>query len=172
MIKKLLLTFCFVTLITITFNGTTYAAQEGETIVTSEELSNTIIILNNLYKDGVLTEEEYLNAKSAILNPASVSDGKIEKKSKQLTAVERKRLKEAKVKAEKELKNMENEAKREAIAEEKERIKETKTEACLEAENFGLSDETPRGCQLIKIGNVLKKITSPVGDALPLLKKN
>ena len=96
MIKKLLLTFCFVTLITITFNGTTYAAQEGETIVTSEELSNTIIILNNLYKDGVLTEEEYLNAKSAILNPASVSDGKIEKKSKQLTVVERKRLKEAK----------------------------------------------------------------------------
>ena len=36
MIKKLLLTFSFIALVTITYGGTTYAAQEGETIVVSE----------------------------------------------------------------------------------------------------------------------------------------
>ena len=47
-------------------------------------------------------------------------------------------------------------AQREAAAEEKERIKEAKKEACLESDdNIALSEETPRGCQLIKIGNIL-----------------
>ena len=158
MIKKLLLTFSFIALVTIGSGVTAYAADEKTT--TSEDISNTIIILNNLYEEGVLTEEEYLNTKRSLLNPGSVSDEiKGKKVKKNLTAAERKRLKEAEAKAKKELNKAKVKAKREAIAEEKERIKETKTEACLEAENIGLSDETPRGCQLIKIENVLKKIT-------------
>ena len=48
MIKKLLLTLSFIALATIAFSGTTFAAQEGETIVISEELSN----LNKLYIEG------------------------------------------------------------------------------------------------------------------------
>ena len=39
MIKKLPLIFTFIVLATIAFSGITYAAQEGETIVISEELS-------------------------------------------------------------------------------------------------------------------------------------
>ena len=53
MIKKLLLTLSFIVLATIAFNGATYAAQAGETIVISEELSK----LNKLYKEGFITEE-------------------------------------------------------------------------------------------------------------------
>ena len=53
MIKKLLLTLSFIVLATIAFSGTTYAAQEGETIVISEELTK----LNDLYKEGIITEE-------------------------------------------------------------------------------------------------------------------
>ena len=67
MIKKLLLTLSFIALVTITFSGTTYAAQEGETIVITEELSN----LNKLYIEGVITEEEFSKAKSILLNPDS-----------------------------------------------------------------------------------------------------
>ena len=51
MIKKLLLTLSFIALATIAFSGTTYAAQEGETIVITEELTKLI----NLYKEGVIT---------------------------------------------------------------------------------------------------------------------
>ena len=51
MIKKLLLTFSFIALITVAFSGTTYAAQEGEKIVISEELTK----LNDLYKEGIIT---------------------------------------------------------------------------------------------------------------------
>ena len=100
MIKKLLLTLSFIVLATITFNGTTYAAQEGETIVITEELTKLI----NLYKEGVITEEEFSKAKSILLNPDSdLSKEKKEKKKKKkavifkkkkLTAVERRDLEE------------------------------------------------------------------------------
>ena len=87
MIKKLLLIFSFIVLITITFSGTTYAAQEGETIVITEELTKLI----NLYKEGVITEEEFSKAKSILLNPDSDIS---KKKKKKLTAVERRDLEE------------------------------------------------------------------------------
>ena len=88
MIKKLLLTFSFIALITVAFSGTTYAAQEGEKIVISEELTKLI----NLYKEGVITEEEFSKAKSILLNP----DSDISKKNKKkLTALERRDLREA-----------------------------------------------------------------------------
>ena len=100
MIKKLLLTLSFIVLATIAFSGTTYAAQEGETIVISEELTKLI----NLYKEGVITEEEFSKAKSILLNPDSnLSKEKKEKKKKKkavilkkqkLTAVERRDLEE------------------------------------------------------------------------------
>ena len=157
LIKKLILTFSFIALVTIGSGVTTYAADEKTT--TSEDISNTIIILNNLYEEGVLTEEEYLNTKRSLLNPGSVSDEiKGKKVKKNLTAAERKRLKEAEAKVKKELRKAKIKAKREAIAEEKERIKAAKKEACLEVtEIIGLSDETPRGCQLIKLKHALKK---------------
>ena len=87
MIKKLLLIFSFIALTTIAFSGTTYAAQEGETIVITEELTKLI----NLYKEGVITEEEFSKAKSILLNP----DSDISKKNKKkLTAAERRDLEE------------------------------------------------------------------------------
>jgi len=67
MIKKLLLTLSFIILATIAFNGTTYAAQTGEIIVITEEISK----LNKLYKEGFITEEEFSSAKSILLNPDS-----------------------------------------------------------------------------------------------------
>ena len=76
MIKKLLLTLSFIVLATIAFNGATYAAQAGETIVISEELSK----LNKLYKEGFITEEEFSKAKSILLNPDSGTTKKEEKK--------------------------------------------------------------------------------------------
>ena len=76
MIKKLLLTLSFIALATIAFSGTTYAAQEGETIVISEELTN----LNKLYIEGFITEEEFSKAKSILLNPDSGTTKKEEKK--------------------------------------------------------------------------------------------
>ena len=160
LIKKLILTFSFIALVTIGSGVTTYAADEKTT--TSEDISNTIIILNNLYEEGILTEEEYLNTKRSLLNPGSVSDEiKGKKVKKNLTQAERKRLKDAEAKAKKELRKAKIKAKREAIAEEaeeKERIKAAKIEACLEVtEIIGLSDETPRGCQLIKLKHALKK---------------
>ena len=87
MIKKLLLIFSFIILATIAFNGTTYAAQEGEKIVITEELTKLI----NLYKEGVITEEEFSKAKSILLNPDSDIS---KKKKKKLTAVERRDLEE------------------------------------------------------------------------------
>ena len=89
MIKKLLLIFSFVSLLTIAFSGTTYAAQEGEK--STESLASTLKILNNLYNEGIITEEEFSSARSMLLDPAS-SSGKKTKKA--LTAAERKRLKE------------------------------------------------------------------------------
>ena len=102
LINKLILTFSVITLVTIASGVTTYAAEEKT--VTSDDISNTIIILNNLYEEGVLTEEEYLNTKKSLLNPGSVSvDSKGKKVKKNLTAVERKRLKEAEAKHQKKL---------------------------------------------------------------------
>ena len=131
MIKKLLLIFSFIVLTTFAFSGTTYAAEE-EKIVITEELANTLNILKNLYNEGVLTEEEFSSAKSMLLDPVSTS-GK--KTKKNLTAAERKRLKEAeenKLKAQKMLLKEEAKAEREKIKqaslEEQERIKQANLE--------------------------------------------
>ena len=132
MIKKLLLTFSFVVLTTFAFSGTTYAAEEGEKIVITEELAHTLNILKNLYNEGVITEEEFSSAKSMLLDPVSTSGKKTEKN---LTAAERKRLKEAeenKLKAQKILLREEAKAEREKIKqaslEEQERIKQANLE--------------------------------------------
>ena len=131
MIKKLLLIFSFIVLTTFAFSGTTYAAEE-EKIVITEELANTLNILKNLYNEGVITEEEFSSAKSMLLDPVSTS-GK--KTKKNLTAAERKRLKEAeenKLKAQKMLLREEAKAEREKIKqanlEEQERIKQANLE--------------------------------------------
>ena len=153
MIKKLLLIFSFIALVIIAFSGITYAAQAGETVVVSEEL----IKLNNLYKEGVITEEEFSKAKSILLNPDS-NQLKIEKKKKKkekkkkLTALERRDLKEAeenKLKEEREQLLAEKKAFREASAEEKERLLEEKRQACLD-------DPKTKGCDWIRVKNVLK----------------
>ena len=155
MIKKILLTFSFIVLATIAFNGATYAAQAGETIVVSDELSK----LNKLYIEGVITEEEFSKAKSILLNPDS-NQLKIEKKKKKkekekkkkLTAVERRDLKEAeenKLIEEREQLLAEKKAFREASAEEKERLLEEKRQACLD-------DPKTKGCDWIRVKNVLK----------------
>jgi type IV secretory pathway VirB10-like protein len=132
MIKKLLLTFSFIVLATIAFSGTTYMSQAGEKITVSEELANTLNILKNLYNEGVITEEEFSSAKSMLLDPVSTS-GK--KTKKNLTAAERKQLKEAeenKLKAQKMLLREEAKAEREKIKQaslgEKERIKQANLE--------------------------------------------
>ena len=131
MIKKLLLIYSFIVLTTFAFSGTTYAAEE-EKIVITEELANTLNILKNLYNEGVITEEEFSSAKSMLLDPVSTSGKKIEKN---LTAAERKRLKEAeenKLKAQKMLLREEAKAEREknkqANLEEQERIKQANLE--------------------------------------------
>jgi uncharacterized protein YqgQ len=109
MIKKFFLTFSFIILATIAFNGTTYAIQTGEIIVITEELYK----LNKLYKEGFITEEEFSKAKSILLNPDSGTTKKEEKKwwqwpdeemeekrkavilkKQKLTAVERRNLEE------------------------------------------------------------------------------
>ena len=132
MIKKLLLIFSFIVLVTITYGGTTYMSQAGEKITVSEELANTLNILKNLYNEGVITEEEFSSAKSMLLDPVSTS-GK--KTKKNLTAAERKQLKEAeenKLKAQKMLLREEAKAEREKIKqaslEEKEKIKQANLE--------------------------------------------
>ena len=115
MIKKLLLTFSFIALITVAFSGTTYAAEEEKKITVSEELANTLNILNNLYKEGVITEDEYSSARTMLLDPVS-SSGK--KTKKNLTAAERKQLKDieaSKLKAQKELLRDEKRAERDRI---------------------------------------------------------
>ena len=153
MIKKLLLIFSFIALVIIAFSGITYAAQAGETVVVSEELSK----LNKLYIEGVITEEEFSKAKSILLNPDS-NQLKIEKKKKKnekkkkLTALERRDLKEAeenKLKEEREQLLAEKKAFREASAEEKERLLEAKRQACLD-------DPKTKGCDWIMVKNVLK----------------
>ena len=157
MIKKLLLTLSFIVLITISFSETTYAAQEGERVVISEEL----IKLNNLYKKGVITEEEFSKAKSILLNPdlgeleerkwGEKKKKKKKEKKKKLTASERRDLKEAeenKIKEEREEMLAEKKAFREASAEEKERLREEKRQACLD-------DPKAKGCGWTKVKNIL-----------------
>ena len=118
MIKKLLLTLSFIALATIAFSGITYAAQEGETIVISEELSK----LNKLYIEGVITEEEFSKAKSILLDSDSGTTKKKKKavifKKQKLTAAERKQLENELIEAEQALKEQlraEKKAERERI---------------------------------------------------------
>ena len=73
-IKQLLLTLSFIALIAIAFSGTTHKAQAADTIAVAEELTK----LNDLYKEGAITEAEYSKAKSILLNP----DTEIRKKEK------------------------------------------------------------------------------------------
>ena len=84
MIKKLLLTFSFIALVTITYGETTYMSQAGEKIIVSEELANTLNILKNLYNEGIITEEEFSSAKSMLLDPVSTSSKKTKKILQQL----------------------------------------------------------------------------------------
>ena len=158
MIKKLLLIFSFIVLTTFAFSGTTYAAEE-EKIVITEELANTLNILKNLYNEGVITEEEFSSAKSMLLDPVSTSG---EKTKKNLTAAERKRLKEAeenKLKAQKKLLREEAKAEREKIKqaslEEQERIEQANLEekekikaekAARKAERKRLKAEWKKSC--------------------------
>ena len=124
MIKKLLLTLSFIALATIAFSGTTYAAQEGETIVITEELTKLI----NLYKEGVITEEEFSKAKSILLDPDSGTTKKKKKavlmKKQKLTAAERRDLE----KLEKEELKAAKEAEREELKAAKEAERERKSE--------------------------------------------
>ena len=159
MIKKLLLTLSFIVLVTITYGGTTYMSQAGEKITVSEELANTLNILKNLYNEGVITEEEFSSAKSMLLDPVSTS-GK--KTKKNLTAAERKQLKEAeenKLKAQKMLLREEAKAEREKIKQaslgEQERIKQASLEekernkaerAAKKAEKKRLKAEWKKAC--------------------------
>ena len=158
MIKKLLLIFSFIVLTTFAFSGTTYAAEE-EKIVITEELANTLNILKNLYNEGIITEEEFSSAKSMLLDPVSTSG---EKTKKNLTAAERKRLKEAeenKLKAQKMLLREEAKAEKEKIKqanlEEQERIKQANLEekeknkaekAARKAERKRLKAEWKKAC--------------------------
>ena len=163
MIKKLLLTLSFIVLATITFNGTTYAAQAGETIVVSEELSN----LNKLYIEGVLTEEEFSKAKSILLDPDSDLSKEQKKKKKavmfkkqKITAAERRQLENKLIEVEKALKEQlraEKRAERERIKqaslEEKKRIIEAREKACKE-------DPKGKACRKakLKLSNILEKL--------------
>ena len=129
MIKKLLLTLFFAVLVTIASSGTTYAAQEGEVVI-SEELGK----LNDLYKEGIITEEEFSKAKSILLNP-DLDKSQIKKKKKKLTAAERKELKEAEqdeLRALMEQLREEKKAERERIEAEKNKITEERKRVCLD----------------------------------------
>ena len=163
MIKKLLLTLSFIALATIVFSGTTYAAQEGETIVITEELTKLI----NLYKEGVITEEEFSKAKSILLNPDSNLSKEKKKKKKavifkkqKLTAAERKQLENELIEAEQALKEQlraEKKAERERIKQaridEKKRIIEEREKACAD-------DPKGKGCKSAKLQltKILEKI--------------
>ena len=160
MIKKLLLTLSFIALATIAFSGTTFAAQEGKTIVISEELSN----LNKLYIEGVITEEEFSKAKSILLDSDSGTTKKKKKslfmKKQKLTAVERRQLENELIEAKKALKEQlraEKRAERERIKQasldEKKRITEEREKACAD-------DPKSKGCKTAKLQltKILEKI--------------
>ena len=160
MIKKLLLIFSFIALVTFVSSGITYAWHEP--VVENETLSipNELHKLDMLYKEGVITEEEFKKAKSILLDP-DLDKTKVKKlkkinkkkkeKAEKLTAAERRDLKEAeenKLKEEREEMLAENKAFREASAEEKERLREEKRQACLE-------DPKAKGCGWTKVKNIL-----------------
>ena len=160
MIKKLLLTFSFIALATIAFSGTTYAAQEGETIVISEELTK----LNNLYIEGVITEEEFSKAKSILLDSDSGTTKKKKKavifKKQKLTAAERRQLENELIEAKQALKEQlraEKRAERERIKQasldEKKRITEEREKVCAD-------DPKSKGCKtaIFKLTKILEKI--------------
>ena len=161
MIKKLLLIFSFIALVTFVSSGITYAWHEP--VVENETLSipNELHKLDMLYKEGTITEEEFKKAKSILLDP-DLDKTKIKKlkkvkkkrereKKKKLTAAERRDLKEAeenKIKEEREEMLAEKKAFREASDEEKERLREEKRQACLE-------DPKAKGCGWKKVKNIL-----------------
>jgi len=162
MIKKLLLIFSVITLVTFASSGITYAWHEP--VVENETLSipNELHKLDMLYKEGVLTEEEFKKAKSILLDPdldktkvkklKKIKKEKKKEKAEKLTAAERRDLKEAeenKIKEEREQMLAEKRAFREASAEEKERLREEKRQACLE-------DPKAKGCDWSRIKNILK----------------
>ena len=189
MIEKLLLIFSFIVLTTFAFSGTTYAAEE-EKIVITEELANTLNILKNLYNEGVIPEEEFSSAKSMLLDPVSTSG---EKTKKNLTAAERKRLKEAeenKLKAQKKLLREEAKAEREKIKqaslEEQERIEQANLEekekikaekAARKAERKRLKAEWKKACsedpesKACLEGKPMDKATEQVKKSLSKIKK-
>ena len=161
MIKKLLLIFSVITLVTFASSGITYAWHEP--VVEDEILSipNELHKLDMLYKEGVLTEEEFKKAKSILLDPdldktkvkklKKIKKEKKKEKAAKLTAAERRDLKEAeenKIKEEREQMLAEKRAFREASAEEKERLREEKRQACLE-------DPKAKGCGWTKVKNIL-----------------
>ena len=160
MIKKLLLTLSFIVLTAFAFSGTTYAAEEGETIVISEELSN----LNKLYIEGVITEEEFSKAKSILLDSDSGTTKKKKKtvifKKQKLTAAERRQLENELIEAKQALKEQlraEKRAERERIKQaridEKKRIIEEREKACAD-------DPKGKGCKSAKLQltKILEKI--------------
>ena len=161
MIKKLLLIFSFIALVTFVSSGITYAWHEP--VVENETLSipNELHKLDMLYKEGVITEEEFIQAKSVLLDTAldktkvkklkKVKKQREREKKAKLTAVERRDLKEAeenRIKEEREEMLAEKRAFREASAEEKERLLEEKRQACLE-------DPKAKGCGWTKVKNIL-----------------
>ena len=160
MIKTLLITLSFIILITISFSGTTYGGHEETDESTTLVLSDELHKLNTLYKEGVITEEEFKKAKSILLDPDSdklkikkIKNKKEKKKEKKkkLTALERRDLKEAeenKLKEEREQLLAEKKAFREASAEEKERLREEKRQACLD-------NPKAKGCGWTKVKNIL-----------------
>ena len=165
MIKKLLLTLSFIALATIVFSGTTYAAQEGETIVITEELTKLI----NLYKEGVITEEEFSKAKSILLNP----DSDISKKKKQkLTAAERRDLEELKatkkakkiLKKKKKLTAVERRDLKELEKEELKAAKKAERERKLdeEAEIERACEEDPQSKECRSAGGSLKRLLTTI----------
>ena len=160
MIKKLLLIFSFIALVTFVSSGITYAWHEP--VVENETLSipNELHKLDMLYKEGVITEEEFKKAKSILLDP-DLDKTKVKKlkkinkkkkeKAEKLTAAERRDLKEAeenKIKEEREQMLAEKKAFREASAEEKERLREEKRQACLD-------DPKTKGCGWMRTKKVL-----------------
>mgnify|MGYP000642705806 CR=1 FL=1 len=170
MIRKLLLTFSFIALVIIAFSGITYAAQAGETVVVSEEL----IKLNNLYKEGVITEEEFSKAKSILLDSDSGTTKKKKKavifKKQKLTAVERKQLENELIEAEQALKEQlraEKRAERERIKQasldEKKRITEEREKACAD-------DPKGKGCKSAKLQ--LTKILEKIKIKFPKIIKH
>ena len=161
MIKKLLLIFSFIALVTFVSSGRTYAGHPP--VVENETLSipNELHKLDMLYKEGIITEEEFKKAKSILLDPdldttkikkhKKVKKKKEREKQKKLTAAERRDLKEAeenKIKEEREEMLAEKKAYREASGEEKERLREEKRQACLD-------DPKTKGCGWMRTKKVL-----------------